>query len=52
MNFWWGCNKVSNECTDCYIDALMRWQGKELFGTGRAEVPQVLDGFAEFLLVG
>jgi len=31
MNFWWGCNKVSDECTNCYIDALMRWQGKEPF---------------------
>jgi len=24
MNFWWGCNKVSQECTHCYIDVIMR----------------------------
>jgi len=28
MNFWWGCNKVSAECTHCYIDGLMRFAGR------------------------
>ena len=31
MNFWWGCHKVSEECLFCYIDAFMRWQGKQPF---------------------
>jgi protein gp37 len=31
FNPWQGCNKVSGECTHCYINALMRWQGKEPF---------------------
>lgn len=31
MNFWWGCNKVSAECTHCYIDGIMRRAGKEPF---------------------
>jgi protein gp37 len=30
-NFWWGCNKVSAECTHCYIDAIMRRAGREPF---------------------
>ena len=31
FNPWQGCNKVSQECKHCYIDALIRWQGKEPF---------------------
>jgi hypothetical protein len=32
MNFWWGCNKVSTECTHCYIGQIMRRSGHEPFG--------------------
>jgi protein gp37 len=32
MNFWWGCNKVSPECTHCYIDGIMRRAGRVPFG--------------------
>jgi protein gp37 len=31
MNFWWGCNKVSDECLYCYIAAIMRHGGLEPF---------------------
>lgn len=31
MNFWWGCHKVSTECTHCYIDGIMRRAGREPF---------------------
>ena len=31
MNFWWGCNKVSDECKYCYIDGIMRRAGREPF---------------------
>lgn len=31
-NFWWGCNKVSSECTHCYIDGIMRRAGQVPFG--------------------
>lgn len=31
QNFWWGCAKVSTECTHCYIDAIMRHAGKKPF---------------------
>lgn len=24
QNFWWGCNKVSQECRCCYIGPIMR----------------------------
>lgn len=30
-NFWWGCNKVSEECKFCYIDGIMRRGGHEPF---------------------
>jgi protein gp37 len=30
-NFWWGCNKVSDECTFCYIASIMRRGGHEPF---------------------
>ncbi|MCA9109521.1 MAG: DUF5131 family protein [Planctomycetaceae bacterium] len=30
-NFWWGCNKVSEECRFCYIDGIMRRGGHEPF---------------------
>jgi protein gp37 len=30
-NFWWGCNKVSEECKFCYIAAIMRRGGYEPF---------------------
>lgn len=30
-NFWWGCNKVSEECRHCYIAGIMRRGGKEPF---------------------
>ena len=32
MNFWWGCNKVSDECLHCYIAGIMRRGGYEPFG--------------------
>ena len=31
-NFWWGCHKVSQECTFCYISPIMRRAGYEPFG--------------------
>ena len=31
MNFWWGCNKVSDECTHCYISGIMKRAGKVPF---------------------
>lgn len=31
MNFWWGCNKVSEECRHCYIGPIMRRGGNEPF---------------------
>lgn len=31
MNFWWGCNKVSTECLQCYISPIMRRGGREPF---------------------
>ncbi len=31
MNFWWGCHKVSPECTHCYIDGIMRRAGRVPF---------------------
>lgn len=31
-NPWWGCNKVSEACTYCYIDAIMRRSGRKPFG--------------------
>lgn len=31
MNFWWGCNKVSTECKNCYIAPMMRRGGYEPF---------------------
>lgn len=30
-NPWWGCNKVSDECRFCYIEAIMRRGGHEPF---------------------
>jgi protein gp37 len=30
-NFWWGCHKVSDECTFCYIAPIMRRAGYEPF---------------------
>ena len=30
-NFWWGCNKVSEECRFCYIAGIMRRGGHEPF---------------------
>jgi len=30
-NFWWGCNKVSEECRHCYIAPIMRRGGREPF---------------------
>ena len=31
QNFWWGCEKVSEECKFCYIDSIMRRGGYEPF---------------------
>lgn len=31
MNFWWGCDKVSSECTHCYIGPIMKRAGREPF---------------------
>lgn len=31
QNFWWGCNKVSDECKFCYIAAIMKRGGLEPF---------------------
>ena len=31
MNFWWGCNRVSEECRYCYIGPIMRRAGYEPF---------------------
>lgn len=31
FNPWWGCNKVSTECTHCYIDQIMRRSGHQPF---------------------
>ena len=31
QNFWWGCNKVSDECKHCYIDGIMRRAGRVPF---------------------
>jgi protein gp37 len=30
-NPWWGCNKVSAACLNCYIDSIMRRSGNEPF---------------------
>lgn len=30
-NPWWGCNKVSDACTHCYIGPIMRFAGYEPF---------------------
>ncbi len=30
-NFWWGCNKVSEECRFCYISGIMKRGGHEPF---------------------
>ena len=30
-NFWWGCNKVSDECLYCYISGIMKRGGHEPF---------------------
>lgn len=31
QNFWWGCDKVSAECANCYIGPIMRRGGREPF---------------------
>lgn len=31
QNFWWGCNKVSAECTHCYISSIMKRAGRAPF---------------------
>jgi protein gp37 len=31
FNPWWGCNKVSAECVNCYIGPIMRRGGREPF---------------------
>jgi protein gp37 len=31
VNFWWGCDKVSQECRHCYIAPIMRRGGYEPF---------------------
>jgi protein gp37 len=31
QNFWQGCHKVSPECKHCYIDGILRRQGREPF---------------------
>src|SRR6266851_4547057 len=31
MNFWWGCNQVSEECRHCYIGPIMKRGGYEPF---------------------
>src|SRR4051812_5023446 len=31
MNFWWGCNRVSEECRHCYIGPIMKRGGREPF---------------------
>jgi len=28
QNFWWGCHKVSAECTHCYINGIMKRAGR------------------------
>ena len=32
MNFWLGCDKVAPECAHCYIDRVLRRQGREPWG--------------------
>jgi protein gp37 len=32
MNFWWGCNKVTRECRNCYIGPIMERAGQVPFG--------------------
>lgn len=31
QNFWWGCEKVSEECAHCYIAPIMRRGGRDPF---------------------
>ncbi len=35
MNFWWGCEKVSPACTNCYAEALSARFGHDLWGRGK-----------------
>jgi protein gp37 len=32
LNFWMGCDKVAPECAKCYIDRVLKRQGREPFG--------------------
>lgn len=32
QNFWLGCDKIAPECSHCYIDRTLRWQGREPWG--------------------
>lgn len=36
FNPWWGCEKVSPECTNCYADTLDKRLGGEHWGKGKA----------------
>jgi protein gp37 len=31
-NFWWGCQKVSEGCKNCYAETLSKRYGKRVFG--------------------
>jgi protein gp37 len=32
LNFWMGCEKVSAECTRCYISRGLFWGGRQPYG--------------------
>src|ERR1041385_5344292 len=32
QNFWVGCDKIAPECAKCYIDRVLRRQGREPWG--------------------
>src|SRR5580704_12298824 len=32
QNFWLGCDKIAPECAHCYIDRILRRQGREPWG--------------------
>src|SRR3954462_9465422 len=33
LNFWVGCDKIAPECARCYIERLLRKQGREPWGS-------------------
>ena len=35
ISFWWGCEKISPACTNCYADTLAKRYGDDIWGKGK-----------------